>query len=183
MMKDNLFLCGFMGSGKSTIGRKLALLSNYQFIDLDSLVVERMRMSIPEIFSRYGEEQFRKIERECLVEKLEDHGIVMALGGGTISDPALINKIKASGYLIFLRPTTAQLVNRLSRNRKRPLLLNDDGSMKSKEELTELVKRLYEKRMPQYLQADYIVDIPDGNSADQSAQLVFKTVEKELQRG
>ena len=172
-----------MGSGKSTIGRKLAVLSNHRFIDLDNLIVERMRMSIPEIFSRFGEEHFRTIERECLLEKLEDHDIIMALGGGTISDPAAISKIKASGYLIFLRPTIAQLVNRLSRNRKRPLLLNEDGSMKSKEELTELVKRLYEKRMSQYLQADYVIDIPDGYSADQSAQLVFKMVEKELQRG
>ncbi len=172
-----------MGSGKSTIGRKLGLLSSHLFIDLDSLIIERMRMSVPEIFSRYGEEHFRNIERECLLEKLEDHDIVMALGGGTISDPAVIKKIKASGYLIFLRPTIAQLVNRLSRNRRRPLLLNEDGSMKSKEELTELVQRLYEKRMSQYLQADYIIDIPDGYSADQSAQLVFKTVEKELQGG
>lgn len=170
-----------MGSGKSTIGRKLALLINHEFIDLDSVIVKRMNMSIPEIFARYGEEYFRRIEAESLIGKLDEHNIVMALGGGTISDPSVIEKIKTSGYLIFLRPTIRQLVNRLSRNRKRPLLLNEDGSMKSKEELTELVKGLYEKRMSQYLQADYVIDIPDGSSANQSAQLVLKTVEKELQ--
>ena len=172
-----------MGSGKSTIGRKLAVLTGRQFMDLDSLIVERMGMSIPEIFSGLGEEYFRQIERECLLNELDGHTVVMALGGGSISDPAIIEKIKASGYLIFLRLEIPQLVERLSRNRKRPLLLNKDGSKKSKEELTVLVRDLYEKRMSQYLQADYVIDIPDGYSADQSAQLVFKTVEKELQRG
>ncbi len=181
-MKDNFFLCGFMGSGKSTIGRKLALLSDYEFFDLDALIVERMRMPITRIFSRFGEERFRQLERDCLFEKLDEHTIVMALGGGTIYDPDIVKRIKTSGYLIFLRLSIQQLVIRLSRNRRRPLLLNEDGNMKSKEELTALITNLYEKRMPQYLQADYIVDIPEGFSADQSAQLVFKTVEKELQR-
>jgi len=181
-MKNNFFLCGFMGSGKSTVGRKLAVLCGYEFFDLDALIVERMGMPITRIFSLFGEERFRQIEKECLLDKLNEHAIVLALGGGTISDPNIVKQIKTSGYLIFLRLSIPQLVERLSRNRRRPLLLNEDGSMKSKKELTALVSNLYEKRMSQYLQADYIVDIPDGFSADQSARLVFRTVEKELQR-
>jgi len=181
-MKDNFFLCGFMGSGKSTIGRKLAELSHRRFFDLDALIVKRMNMPITEIFAKFGEDYFRNLERECLQDQLAGQGIVMALGGGTLADREVVAKIKDVGNLIFLRLSVPQLAERLSRNRKRPLLLNDDGSMKTKEELVSLIKKLYERRMPQYLQADYIVDIPEGYSADQSARLVYKTVEKELQR-
>lgn len=157
-------------------------MTGHRFIDLDALIIDRMGMPITEIFSEYGEEYFRKIERECLLEKLKKDGFVMALGGGAISDPDVINKVKSSGFLIFLRLSIPQLVERLSRNRRRPLLLDEYGEMKSKDELTTLIQDLYKKRMPQYLQADYIVDIPENYSAGQSARLVFETLEKETPR-
>ncbi len=182
MMDENLFLCGFMGSGKSTIGRKIASMIGKTFYDLDSVIVEKTKRQITEIFSTFGEAWFRKVERECLLEKLEENKMVMALGGGVLRDQEIIDEIKTHGRLIFLRLTVPHLVARLSRNRRRPLLLNADGTLKSREELTALVRDLYHRRMPQYEQADYIVDIPEDFTPDESARLVLQAVNKEMQR-
>ncbi len=145
------FLIGFMGSGKSTVGKKLASHLNIPFIDLDSLIAEREGMSITEIFKTKGEEYFRSAEKKQLTELcVSKEDFVIATGGGT---PCYFNNmtlILNHGISIYLQANSAILYSRLSRSKaKRPLImgLSDD-------ELKNYIEKKLLERESFYLQAN-----------------------------
>ncbi len=156
---DIIYLCGFMGVGKTTIGRHLAAAMGYRFADLDHLIEEGEGYRVTEIFGRYGERYFRDLEYRYLLEQSRRPGQILALGGGTLQSQQIIDFIKESGTLIFLQLPVEVIIQRLRYTRKRPLLLRENGERRSIEELAELITKLYERRLPSYLQADIVFPI------------------------
>lgn len=147
-------LTGFMGSGKSTVGRELASLLDCEFADLDRYIEHKKGMKISEIFASYGEEAFRAIEIEALRDQLIMHkltgtDLVLALGGGTLLTPVARELVLGQSICVWLRCSEKFLLRRLSRSHGRPLA--DEASEE------ELLARLAQ-RTPVYALAPIAVD-------------------------
>lgn len=123
---SNLFLIGPMGVGKTTIGKRLAKVLGLDFIDSDHEVEERTGVQIPVIFDIEGETGFRKRETEVLSDLTSLTGIVLATGGGVVLDQENRENLKQNGFVIYLTADVDHILNRISRDTKRPLLQNDD---------------------------------------------------------
>ena len=133
-----------MGSGKSTIGRQLALKLNKIFIDSDSEIVKRTGVEIDLIFDIEGEEGFRKRESKLIEEVTLLDGIVLASGGGAILLASNRDCLKRGDIVIYLKATPEQLYKRTVRDKKRPLLQTDDRLGKIKD-ILEQRETLYEE--------------------------------------
>ncbi len=153
------FLIGYMGSGKSTAGEKLASKLNYDFIDLDKWIEAEYEQTIPEIFATKGEEGFRAIEHNSLKSLMEKNNVVIACGGGT---PCYYNNMELmnnNGVTVYIKMSVDSLVNRLQNAKvKRPLIEN-----KTEKELHAFVSRQLEKREDIYHKAQYTVKGKDIN--------------------
>lgn len=151
-----IFLVGYMGSGKTTLGRKLARSLGLDFVDLDELIVSRTGRSIPEIFQAEGEEGFRALEAEVL-RSLGGSAApaVVSVGGGTPCFHDNMAWMNAHGRTIYLRLSTAALWHRLEQSdvKKRPVLQGLRG-----EALREFIEEKLAEREPYYLQAHYTID-------------------------
>lgn len=132
----HIFLCGFMGCGKSTIGRQLAKLVGVKFIDLDQYIVESAKMTIPQIFEKYGENHFRQLEVDSLKKLIDSPPCVIAFGGGTVTREENVKNAKSSGKIIFLNPSFKTCYNRIKNDKNRPLVINN-----SKDQLFEIYKQ------------------------------------------
>lgn len=150
MSKRNIFLVGFMGSGKSTIGRALAERLQREFIDLDELIVERAGRSIPDIFAQFGEAYFRTLERETLRALESGSAAVVALGGGAFVSDENRAIVAELGLSIWLDCALDKILERLGSDRTRPLY-----SGRSPEQLAELLA----SRKPSYSLADLQIDV------------------------
>lgn len=149
-----IFLIGFMGSGKSTIGKNLASHLGWSYIDLDENVEKMAGMSVPEIFSRKGEHFFRQIESEALRKTGSQIKAVISTGGGTPCFTDNMNFMLANGLTIYLKMPPSLLKNRLSKSpEKRPLLKNID-----KKELKEFITTKLAEREKWYCMAELTVD-------------------------
>ena len=148
-----LFLLGFMGSGKTTIGKKLANTLHYAFIDLDAAFEQRHSISISDYFQRYGEAQFRNEEQQLLHTTLHLQDTIISLGGGTPCHFDNLQQIKQAGFTIYLKLSPTSLVQRLANSpTPRPLVAG-----KSLPELQAYVETTLQQREPYYQQADLIV--------------------------
>lgn len=167
-MDRPITLIGFMGSGKSTVGRQLARAKDWEFTDLDMYIQKTSGRSIPDIFSLLGEDKFREIESDCLKEVLEFPNQVIALGGGTPCFHNNMESIKSRSTSIYLKVSPEGLANRLMRSPSpRPLI---EG--KSPDELIEYISSELIKREEFYLQADFIIE-SDQTRFDDLLALVF----------
>lgn len=120
-----IYLIGYMGSGKSALGRQLAALLGTDFLDLDDLFEERYHLSIYDFFEKYGEDNFRKIESELLFGTSDIENVVISTGGGTPCFFDNMDFIVGHGISVYLRMTSRELAGRLMHvRRKRPLLKN-----------------------------------------------------------
>jgi shikimate kinase len=118
-----IYIIGFMGSGKTTVGKKLASLLGWQFIDLDRKIEEHTGEKIPEIFSKHGEAYFRVIESEMLRGLISEKQTVVSTGGGTPCHDMNMDFMTRTGLTIYLRLTPGQLKSRLSEAaEERPLI-------------------------------------------------------------
>ncbi|MDF1658556.1 MAG: shikimate kinase [Verrucomicrobiales bacterium] len=118
----NLILIGFMGTGKTTIGKRVARSLGMKFVDTDLLIAEKAGKSIPTIFEESGEDAFRSLETEVLKECRERDGQVVSTGGGIVTRPENLEILKSSGYVIWLKASPEIIFERVSRNQNRPLL-------------------------------------------------------------
>lgn len=149
-------LIGYMGSGKSTIGKRLAEKLNQKFIDLDVYIEQENNETIQEIFSRNGEIKFRKLERDAMVKTLNiEEDFVIALGGGT---PAYYNNtelINERTFSVYLRLSIKEIIERLKNEKnRRPLIAHLDD-----EHLPEFIaKHLFERRIF-YERANLTIDV------------------------
>ena len=151
-MKSNVILTGFMGTGKTSLGKLLATRLGRPFIDIDKKIEVEAQLSIPKIFERFGEEHFRELERAAVRELSERRGLVIATGGGTIKDEENLNLLKSSGVMICLTTEPEEIFRRTARRGERPVL--DGGG----NERLETIKRLLTERKEFYDRADYQVD-------------------------
>ncbi len=158
--KRIIFLAGFMGSGKSTVGPRLARKLGYDFVDVDGVIEENEGISISEIFSRHGEKHFRNLEREMLNEiSREKKKIVVALGGGTLTRRENRELIKNGGVLIYLKTDPKVILKRVEIEKlNRPMLLAPDGSKLSGRELSLRIQSLLKEREEHYLEAVVTID-------------------------
>ena len=154
-MKDNVILTGFMGTGKTSLGKVLATKLGRPFVDIDKKIEDEARMSIPKIFETFGEEHFRELERTAVKELSERRGLVIATGGGTIKDEENLRLLKNSGVLICLTTEPEEIFNRTARRGERPVL--DGGG----NERLATIKKLLAERKKFYDRADYQVDTTD----------------------
>jgi shikimate kinase len=120
--RQNIFLIGPMGSGKSAVGRYLARLLDFPFYDSDHEIERRSGADVPLVFETEGEAGFRRREREVIAELTQREPIVLATGGGAILDPQNRRDLAGSGWVVFLDASVSQQVERTGRSRNRPLL-------------------------------------------------------------
>ncbi len=155
----NIYLLGFMASGKTLYGKKLAPALNYSFTDLDDLIEKKENKPVHQIFAQKGEAYFREIEHLVLIEsfKLEQH--IISLGGGTPCFFDNMAQIKQKGISLFLRVPSVILSSRLYENGNNRPLVRD----KTKNELLAYVEKLLEERLPFYQQANVNCDATSLN--------------------
>lgn len=142
-MKGNLVLCGFMGCGKTTVGKKTAKLLGLPFCDLDEYIEQKESMKISEIFAEFGEEGFREREARAVKEVAQTGGMVVACGGGTVLFPENIEAFHQNGSVIVLLYVPLVLLQeRLKTDTQRPLL--------QKPNRQQVIAELYKQRIPRY---------------------------------
>lgn len=152
-----IYLIGYMGCGKSTIGRRLSAHLGVQFVDMDHYIEERNCKTVPQIFAEEGENEFRKKERNALEELSEFTDIVIATGGGVPCFFDNMDLMKKSGKTIYLNIDPTVLADRLLHSKtERPLIKG-----KSRSELVAFIDDTLKKRNEFYAQADYQITEPD----------------------
>lgn len=167
--KRLVYLTGFMGSGKSTIGPILANTLGFRFIDVDRLIEEKTGKSVSSIFKDDGEPLFRQHESEALDEIRSMQDAVVSLGGGTVASEENFRLVHASGILIYLQLSPEDALRRMRRKLDRPMLRDDQGLPLTGEPLEERIRDLLEVREQFYRRADIIVatgDISVGSTVD-----------------
>ncbi|MCI8592288.1 MAG: shikimate kinase [Lachnospiraceae bacterium] len=165
---NHIILIGFMGAGKTTLGRRLARARHLVFTDTDDRIVAKMGMPVTAIFDKYGEERFRKLETEALRELLkEKKRCVISVGGGLPMRGENQPYLKKLGQVIYLRAEVETLMGRLGRDHSRPMLRGGD--------LRSRIEELMEKRQDTYEKvADVVIDT-DGKGFE---RLILEISEK-----
>lgn len=149
-----IFLIGFMGSGKTSLGKRLANRLNLEFIDLDQFIEEKYNMSVSSIFEQFGELVFRELETLALKAVIGKDNFVLSCGGGTPCFNSNIQMINEAGISIYIKMNETALVSRLQNSpKKRPLLDNLSNG-----ELLIKISELLGKREYFYNQAKYTID-------------------------
>ena len=156
-----IYLVGFMGSGKSSIGRLLARKLGWKFVDLDREIERHEKQTIPEIFQAFGEPRFRELERLHLQRLSSERQVVIALGGGTFTDEVNREVANSSGLTVWLKVSFATVVSRVKMDGTRPKF----GSV-------EQAEALYRSRESLYRQARLHVEADDRSPALVVAELL-----------
>ncbi|MGN1051038.1 MAG: shikimate kinase [Acutalibacteraceae bacterium] len=147
----NIILCGFMGCGKTTVGKVLAKKAGLKFIDTDELIENRANMKISDIFDKKGEDAFRDLEHEICVEISKKSDMVVSTGGGVVTFLRNTSVLKENGNIVLLDVPLEILKERLKNDTTRPLLQKKDKD--------RAIEELFNKRIPIYREcADFIVD-------------------------
>jgi shikimate kinase len=160
----NLALIGFMGTGKSSIGRLVAEQLRFAFIDTDELIENEIGRSIPDIFALQGEAAFRKYERDVVNALSTRRNTVIATGGGLVADPSNLASLKSHALVVCLWASPETIWERVRSQSHRPLLQTSDPQAR--------IRELLEQRGPAYRQADVLVHT-GFRSAKEAAQQVL----------
>ncbi len=169
MLKKNIFLTGFMGSGKTSVGEVLANLFKVDFFDTDELITREQGMSVNEIFKRYGEDYFRSRETEAL-RILGDRPpgtCVVSTGGGAVLREENVAEMRKNGLVIYLDVSAEEAYRRIKDKKDRPLLKADYPC--------KVIRELLQERRPFYLQADLAVS-SSGKTIEEIAREIFGNV-------
>jgi shikimate kinase len=160
----NIFLIGFMGAGKTTVGRVLAKRLGLDFIDLDEVVKKELAMTIPDIFSSFGEDFFRNEESKALQSVAHANNQVIATGGGIVLREENWEIMKSSGITIYLKAPAEILWSRVKDNTSRPLLYGENPF--------ERLQELLSKRVSLYEKADLIVNTENITPARVAEEII-----------
>ncbi len=162
---SNLSLTGFMGVGKSTLGRSLAKTLRYQFVDTDDLIEQRTGRKIADIFKIDGEPHFRALEHTLANEITGWRQTVIATGGGLIAQNNNLNLLKQSSFLVCLWASLNTIHQRIKKQKHRPLLQTENP--------LEKIRQLLQQRIPYYKQSDIIIHT-DNRPMRTIAQLIIR---------
>ncbi|UFS69654.1 shikimate kinase [Geomonas sp. RF6] len=146
----NIFLTGFMGCGKTSVGQVLAAITGFRFVDLDRAIVEEAGATVKEIFAGEGEPAFRRLESEVLAKVAQEEGIIVSTGGGAVIAEDNRSVMRQHGTIVNLTASVAALVERLSGDSERPLLQDDPSG--------ERIATLMASREGYYADADLRID-------------------------
>lgn len=146
---NRVYLIGFMGVGKSTVGKKLASLLDWSYYDTDVAFEEKYKISINTFFEKYGEDLFRKLENDILASTFNLNNCIISTGGGMPCYPEAMNKINENGISVYLEMSEKAIQSRLLKSKqKRPLVM-----YKSEDELYGFIKEKLISRVPYYSEA------------------------------
>ncbi len=144
-----IYLTGYMGSGKTTVGKKLAKRLGFQFIDLDDMIENKYKIEVREFFQKYDEKSFRKVEHDTLILTFQLSDTVIATGGGAPCFFDNMELINQNGISVYIEMSNLSLFHRLSNSKRpRPLVQN-----KSQDELKQFIEAHLEERLPSYSKA------------------------------
>ncbi|MDO4363160.1 shikimate kinase [uncultured Eubacterium sp.] len=145
---NNIVLCGFMGSGKTVVGKELAKILGVKFVDTDELIEEEQGVAIKAIFAAHGEDYFRDLEYEMCKKVAEMNGVVVSTGGGAMTFKRNVDAIKEGSKVVFLDASFDVICERIGDSTTRPLFQDK-----------EKAKKLYDERKDKYLSAaDYVIN-------------------------
>lgn len=161
----NIYLIGFMGTGKSSVGKILAKEMGAEFLDTDKMVEERTGKSVADIFEEYSEEEFRRLETEVLREITEKENLIVSTGGGIVITRGNLDLMKKTGHVITLIADIQTILDRIHGDEtKRPLLEVEDPF--------EEIKRLLFDRASFYINAHHIVETSDITPREAADQII-----------
>ena len=160
----NVFITGFMGTGKSCVGEALAARLGREFVDLDEQIVQAAGEQINAIFARQGEAHFRTLEHETLKKLCSGSGFVVSTGGGAVISMENRSLMHDSGVVVNLRASAETIRNRLDGDDKRPLLRDDKSA--------EKIAAMLEEREPCYADADIRIDTT-GRSVEEIVEHIL----------
>ncbi len=163
----NIVLTGFMGTGKTEVGRILARRLGYTFLDADSIIEQEQNMSITEIFQRFGEAHFRDIESDVIKRLSEKDRVVISTGGGAVLREENMENLRRKGVIICLTASPETILKRTSNDSSRPLLQVEDPLKR--------IRELLEFRMPYYEKADIMVDT-EGKKPVEVVEEIMKQI-------
>ncbi len=169
MPKRQIYLTGFMGTGKSTILNCLHQLCGLQKIEMDEQIVQEQGMSIPDIFAQKGEETFRNLETELVKRISHMDNIVVSCGGGTVMRQCNVEEMKKNGTIVLLTATPQTVYERVKGSHNRPLL--------EKNMNPQYIEQLMEARRPKYEAAADIIVKTDGRTAKEICQEIKERLE------
>ncbi|HEY3520794.1 MAG TPA: shikimate kinase [Rhodanobacteraceae bacterium] len=170
----NLFLIGPMGAGKTTVGKRLAVHFALPFIDLDAEIETHTGAGVALIFDIEGEPGFRRRESTLLDECSAREGVVLATGGGAVLDAHNRELLRARGFVVWLQTEVEQQLQRLARDRKRPLLQADDRR--------ERLEAMAHARDPLYAQVADLIVPPHAHAPARACEQIAASIENRWQR-
>ncbi|MBI3996574.1 MAG: shikimate kinase [Candidatus Omnitrophica bacterium] len=166
----NVILIGFMGTGKTTVGKRLAKRLGWEFVDVDQLIEARAKIPIARIFAERGEPVFRRMERRCIGRVIHGHHQVIATGGGAVVDPQNRARLRASGLVVCLTARPAVILSRVGRKpAMRPMLEKSHANPLSR------IRSLMQERAAAYAKADLTIDT-SGLSVDETVERIWEHV-------
>ena len=169
-LKNNIILIGPMGSGKSSIGKKLSKVMKFDFIDTDNLIEENTGVDIPTIFEHEGEAGFRERERNILQEISDCQQTVIGTGGGIITSEKNRETIKRMGFVVYLTASVKELVYRTEHDKNRPLINSDDAENK--------IKNIINDRKEYYESTSNMTISTDNYDTVKISKIIIKNYEK-----
>jgi shikimate kinase len=172
MGPDRVCLCGYMGAGKTEVGKRLANLLGHAFVDLDAAVSVSENQKISELFFERGESYFRACELREARKLLDRRQMVLALGGGALTTAELLSLVRARAYLVYLQASPEILSDRI-RKGDRPLL----AEVESLDDFRRVHEALMKDRQSGYEQADLTV-ATDSLTAAQVTEQIFQALNK-----
>ncbi len=164
----NIALAGFMGSGKTTVGRLLAERVQCPFLDMDAVIEEQEGRTISDIFAVEGEPYFRSVERRLVRELSTSRGLVIATGGGVVAEPANVRDFERTGLLVCLDASPEQIMERIAHETHRPLLAAPDREQR--------IRDLLEKRRAAYASVSFHVDT-NGRTPAEVVERILEEIE------
>ncbi len=180
MKNKTIYLTGFMASGKSSVGPRLAKRLGYDFVDVDNVIENLLGLSISRIFAERGERHFRELEKSVLDEvSSSGRNLVVSLGGGTLTLKESRELVRDGGVLVYLKANPKIIIERLGDGKmERPMLLSPAGRKLTRKELTSKVKSLLEAREAHYLNAAIVVDTSRSTIRETVKEIATKLKEK-----
>ncbi len=169
----NIYLIGFMGAGKSTVGRALAARLKRPFVDTDEVIERQTGRTIAEIFATDGERAFRLMERRLLGELARTNGQVVAVGGGAVMADGNWERLQQSGITVYLHCPVALLARRLAEDGVRPLLQGQGARRRQ-----DVVAALLAQREPRYRQAKAILFVEEENGVEEVVDRLIEMLER-----